>query len=113
MMPPRARISPEDTNRWQRQAHDLLGHLLAKHATLQTLRWSLAPHGRGLQGEVSPPSDYTDAYSVELVFAEWQQALGLTLRPGIAGRLVAAGRIDGCHVTIFASLPNPLRKDLK
>lgn len=112
MMLPRARIAPDDQAYWQRRAHAHLGQILFKHSGLWPLRWSLAPYGCGLAGEVAAPSAYTDAYSVEHVFAEWQHGLGLSLRTTLPGRLKAVGRIDVCHITISAVLPDPPRKDL-
>lgn len=107
-MPPRARVAPDDHAYWQRRAHARLGNILFHCSGLQPLRWSLAPHGCGVQGEVGTPSD---AYSVERVFAEWQTALGLSLRTNIPGRLMAVGQIDGCRITITATLTDKARKD--
>lgn len=107
-MPPRARVAPDNHTYWQRRAHAHLGQILFKHTGLPTLRWSLAPHGCGLNGQVT----VTDAYSIELTFAEWTKALGLSLRTTVPGQLLSIGRIDVCHITISAVLPDPPRKDL-
>jgi hypothetical protein len=98
MTPPRPR---DDHAEWQRRAHLHLGQILAKHSRLQPLRWSLAPYGCGLAGELGAPSD---AYSIERAFAEWTAALGLPIK-SVPGRLVASGQTDGCHITITATLP--------
>lgn len=111
-MIPAARVSTEDYAFWQRRAGGHLGQILAMHGRLHTLRWSLDPYGFGLRGEVCPASDYTGPYEMERVFAEWVKALALTLTQPMPGRLTATGQIDGCRITVTASLPMPPeRKD--
>lgn len=101
MMPPRARVAPDDHAYWQLRALHALFQITARHQTLPTLRWTVAPHGCGLSGEVVAP----DAYTIERTFAEWQTALRLPPRDTDPRQLVAAGQIHGCRITISAVLP--------
>ncbi|WP_219512879.1 hypothetical protein [Nonomuraea ceibae] len=111
-MIPAARLSNEDYAYWQLHAFNHLGQILAQHRQLHTLRWAIDPYGYGLRGEVVPSSDYTGAYDIEYLFAEWVKALGLDLLLTGSDQLAATGQHGGCRVTITASLPTPpQRKD--
>ncbi|WP_214327876.1 hypothetical protein [Nonomuraea sediminis] len=96
-----SRPAEPDTTHLQRAAVNALYKVLATHRGLDTLRWSLAPRGCGLTGYVVD----VDAYSIELHFAEWQRALALDLLPSTPGRLVAAGLVHGCRITLIATIP--------
>jgi hypothetical protein len=107
-MPPRARRSPVDHSRWQRKAVAVLNRILLQYQDLPSLRWSLAPAGCGVTGEVVGP----DAYVIERTFAEWQTALALPVKPGVPDRLVATRQLGDCRITITATLPKPSQKEV-
>lgn len=100
-----------DQSRWQRRATGALAYILDRHRELTPLRWTLAPHGCGLTGEITAP----DAYTIERVFAEWAAALDLALNPRAhhvrPGRLVASGTQAGCRITVMATIPTTTPED--
>ena len=98
-------ITQADRSRWQQRAAAELAAILAGHPDLPVIAWTVTASGGALSGQVLAP-----AGGRRVLFAEWQQALGLdevTEIPSADGTPVylrARGVCGGVPVSLAATL---------
>ena len=98
-------ITQGDRSRWQQRAAAELAAILAAHAGIPVIAWTVTASGGALTGQVLAPASVRRG-----LFGQWRRALGLdevTEIPAAGGTAVylhARGVLSGVSVSVNATV---------